>query len=86
MLAIHFDSFGLVYCAGYTFDHLHLEYEAMKPRYFVTRVEAEVVYLAYVDEIFPNRFQDAFSIARIKIVEFTKGFAIQFGDYGPYLE
>ena len=58
----------------------------MKPLYFKTRAEAEAVYLAHIDKEYPNRFQDAFSIARVQIREFEKGFAIQFGDYGPYLE
>ena len=58
----------------------------MKPLYFKTRDEAEKVYIAYIDKEYPNRFQDAFSIARVQIREFEKGFAIQFGDYGPYLE
>jgi hypothetical protein len=58
----------------------------MKPVYFKTRDEAEKVYLEYIDQTFANKFQDAMSIARIKIVEFKKGFAIQFGDYGPYLQ
>lgn len=58
----------------------------MKPIYFKTRDEAERVYLKYIDETYPNRFQDARSIALVKINEFQKGFAIQFGDYGPYLE
>jgi hypothetical protein len=58
----------------------------MKPIYFKTRDEAEKVYLEYIDKTFANKFQDAMSVARIKIVEFKKGFAIQFGDYGPYLQ
>ena len=58
----------------------------MEPLYFKTHDEAEKVYLAYIDKEYPNRFQDAFSIARVQIREFKKGFAIQFGDYGPYLE
>jgi hypothetical protein len=58
----------------------------MKPIYFITRDEAEKVYLEYIDKTFANKFQDAMSVARIKIVEFKKGFAIQFGDYGPYLQ
>ena len=58
----------------------------MKPIYFKNRDEAESIYLRYIDKIYPNRFQDAFSISRIKLVEFKRGFAIQFGDYGPYLE
>mgnify|MGYP003655635924 CR=1 FL=1 len=58
----------------------------MKPIYFKTREEAEKVYLKHIDKTYPNKFQDATSIARVKIVEVKKGFAIQFGDYGPYLE
>jgi hypothetical protein len=58
----------------------------MRPIYFKTRDEAEKVYLEYIDKTFANKFQDAMSVARIKIVEFKKGFAIQFGDYGPYLQ
>lgn len=58
----------------------------MKPVYFKTHAEAEQAYLRYIDQTFPNRFQDAHSITRIKLVEFERGFAIRFGDYGPYLE
>ena len=58
----------------------------MKPIYFKTREDAEKVYFEHIDKTYPNKFQDAMSIARIKIVEFKRGFAIQFGDYGPYLE
>lgn len=58
----------------------------MKPVYFKTQAEAERIYLHYIDQTFPNKFQDAYSVARVKIVEREKGFAIQFGDYGPYLE
>jgi len=58
----------------------------MKPIYFKTRDEAEKVYLDYIDKTFSNKFQDAMAVARIKVVEFKKGFSIQFGDYGPYLQ
>jgi hypothetical protein len=58
----------------------------MKPIYFKTRDEVEKVFLEYIDRNYPNKFQDAMSIARVQIREFKKGFAIQFGDYGPYLQ
>lgn len=58
----------------------------MKTIYFKTRSEAEQVFLEYIDRNYPNKFQDARSISTIKINEFKSGFAIQFGDYGPYLE
>jgi len=58
----------------------------MTPVYFKALADAEKVYQLYIDEQYPNKFQDAFSVAKVKIVEFKKGFAIQFGDYGPYLE
>ena len=59
----------------------------MKPRvaYFKTEQQAHDAMQPWIDQEYPNRFQDALSITRIKIVEFTKGFAIQLGDYGPYL-
>ena len=59
----------------------------MKPRaaYFKTSQQAHDAMQPWIDRTYPNRFQDARSITRIKIVEFTKGFAIQLGDYGPYL-
>lgn len=56
-----------------------------KTMYFKTRQDVDKVYLTYVEENYPNRFQDSSSSSRIKIREFTKGFALQFGDYGPYL-
>ena len=58
----------------------------MKPIYFKTRAEVEQVFLEYIDRNYPNKFQDAMSIARAQIKEFKKGFAIQLGDYGPYLQ
>ena len=53
--------------------------------YFKTSQQAHDAMQPWIDQEYPNRFQDARSITRIKIVEFTKGFAIQLGDYGPYL-
>ena len=56
-----------------------------KIAYFKTSQQAHDAMQPWIDQEYPNRFQDARSITRIKIVEFTKGFAIQLGDYGPYL-
>lgn len=59
----------------------------MKPRvaYFKTEQQAHDAMQPWIDQEYPNRFQDAYSISKLKIVEFAKGFAVQFGDYGPYL-
>ena len=59
----------------------------MKPKYayFKTEQQAHNAMQPWTGKEYPNRFQDARSITRTKIVEFTKGFAIQLGDYGPYL-
>ena len=56
-----------------------------KIAYFKTAQLAHDAMQPWIDQEYPNRFQDARSITRIKIVEFIKGFAIQLGDYGPYL-
>jgi len=56
-----------------------------KIAYFETAQAAHDAMQPWIDRAYPNRFQDARSITRIKIVEFTKRFAIQIGDYGPYL-
>ena len=69
---------------SYSLHSLFLESHAMKTHYFPTFDDASAHYLRYVDQQYPNRFQDATSIARIKIVEFKRGFALQRGDYGPY--
>lgn len=53
--------------------------------YFPSRELAHEALQPWIDQRFPNRFQDAQSISRIKIVEFERGFAIQLGDYGRYL-
>lgn len=58
----------------------------MNPAYFPTAEAAQAAIEAYVDVTYPNKFQDAFSITRIKVIETSLGFAVQFGDYGPYLE
>jgi len=59
----------------------------MKPKtaYFKTEQLAHDAMQPWIDKNYPNRFQDARSITKLKIVEFTKGFAVQFGDCGPYL-
>lgn len=72
--------------SSYSIYIVFLEDVIMKTTYFKTHAEAETVYLDYIDKEYSNRFQDAFSISRIKIVEFKCGFAIQFGDYGPYMQ
>ena len=53
--------------------------------YFKTSQQAHDAMQPWIDQEYPNRFQDARSITRIKIVEYIKGFAIQLGDCGPYL-
>ena len=58
----------------------------MKINYFKTREQAETVLKQYEGQSFPNRYQFANECTRAKINEFGKGFAIQFGDCGPYLE
>ena len=59
----------------------------MKPKtvYFKTAQQAHDAMQPWIDKEYFDRFQDARSIGRIKIVEYTKGFAIQIGDSGPYL-
>jgi hypothetical protein len=56
-----------------------------KIAYFKTAQMAHDAMQPWIDRTYPNRFQDARSITRIKIVEFAKGFAIQLGEYGSYL-
>ena len=58
-----------------------------KPKiaYFETSEQAHVAMQPYIDKLYPNRFQDAFAIGRIRIVEYVKGHAVQFGECGPYL-
>lgn len=58
----------------------------MKIRYFKTYNQAQKALAAYAGQSFPNRYQLAGENTCAKIVEYTKGFAIQFGDCGPYLE
>lgn len=58
----------------------------MTPVYFKALADAEKVCQLYIDEQYPNKFQYKLEDVKIKIVEFKKGFAVQFGDYGPYLE
>jgi hypothetical protein len=57
----------------------------MRTKYFKTREQAIVLMAQYIDAMYPNKFQDARSISSLKLVEFQRGFAIQRGDYGPYL-
>jgi len=66
-----------------------------KPIKFKTAAQADAARLEYIDQTFENKFQDARSIVRIKVVEFgglmldmrklPHYFCIQFGDCGPYL-
>ena len=56
-----------------------------KTAYFKTSQQAHDAMQPWIDKHYPNRFQDARSITRIKIVEFERGFAVQLGDYGRYL-
>ena len=53
--------------------------------YFKTAVRAHDAMQPYIDKLYPNRFQDARAICRVRIVEYVKGFAVQFGESGPYL-
>lgn len=56
-----------------------------KVKYFKTYAEAQAKLpeLAGVD--CTNKYQYAGECKELKIVEYTKGFAIQFGDCGAYL-
>jgi hypothetical protein len=58
----------------------------MKVKYFKTYEQAQQVAQTYAKQTFPNRYQFAGENTSAIIREFTKGFAIQFGDCGPYLE
>ena len=58
----------------------------MKVRYFKTYEQALQVAQTYAGQAFPNRYQYAGENTGAIIREFTKGFAIQFGDCGPYLK
>ena len=58
----------------------------MKVRYFKTYTQAQKALSTYVGQSFPNRYQFAGENTGAIIKEFKKGFAIQFGDCGPYLE
>jgi hypothetical protein len=58
----------------------------MKVQYFKTYDQALQVAQTYAGQTFPNRYQYAGENSGAIIREFTKGFAIQFGDCGPYLE
>lgn len=59
----------------------------MKPRvaYFKTEQQAHDAMQPWIDQEYPNRFQESGESKCAKLVEFTKGFAIQLGDCGPYL-
>lgn len=57
----------------------------MKTKYFKTRELAQESLAQFIGVTYPNVFQDARSVASLKLVEFQRGFAIQRGDYGPYL-
>ena len=59
----------------------HCDLQSFKPIYYATREQAQAV----VDTLPPfaaSRF--CVGIAQYKIVSFTKGYAIQLGDYGSY--
>ena len=58
----------------------------MKIRYFKTYAQAQKILENYAGKYFPNRYQFAGENTGAIIREFKKGFAIQFGDCGPYLE
>lgn len=58
----------------------------MRVIYFKTYTQAQKALSAYVGQSFPNRYQLAGENTSAQIREFKKGFAIQFGDCGPYLE
>jgi hypothetical protein len=58
----------------------------MKIKYFKTYQEAQNAQAKYAGQTFPNPYQFENENKNAKIVEFVKGFAIQFGDCGPYLE
>jgi hypothetical protein len=58
----------------------------MNIRYFKTYTQAQKYLANYAGQYFPNRYQFAGENTGAIIRAFTKGFAIQFGDCGPYLE
>jgi hypothetical protein len=58
----------------------------MRVQYFKTYQEARQAQAKYAGQTFPNRYQLRGENKSAKIVGFVKGFAIQFGDCGPYLE
>jgi hypothetical protein len=57
----------------------------MEIRYFKTRDEANRAVQGWIDSVYTNRFQDAFAISRLNLVETGKGLAWQRGDYGSWL-
>jgi hypothetical protein len=58
----------------------------VKPIYFKTRAEAQQAAKPYEGHYFMNPYQYRGECTTVKVLEFKKGFAIQFGDCGPYLE
>ena len=58
----------------------------MSYKYFKTRAEAEKASEPFKGKSFTNPYQYRGECTTVKVVEFKKGFAIQFGDCGPYLK
>jgi len=54
--------------------------------FFQTREEAEKAAEPYKNQHFTNIYQHKGECTTVKINEFEKGFAIQFGDCGAYLQ
>lgn len=57
-----------------------------KHMYFKTLAQAQEASQKYEGQTFVNVHQMEGDCLTVKIVEFGRGFAIQFGDCGPYLQ
>ena len=58
----------------------------MSIAYFKTLDQAAKQLKSYENKQFINRFQSKQESTMAQLREFSKGYAIQFGDYGDYLE
>ncbi len=58
----------------------------MSTAYFKTLAEAEQALQPYAGQSFPNKYQFPGESDKAQVREFERGFAIQFGDCGPYLQ
>lgn len=57
-----------------------------KYQYFKTLELAQKAAQKYEGQVFTNSLQMEGDCTTVKVVEFGRGFTIQFGDCGPYLE